>query len=121
MKLHFEGKIDWTCVMALVAIVKAGELQEKRTEAIDHALFLAGSINATLAESSEEEVTVFSEQSVANELDTEHGLMAQLDTLLSEHKEEKGVTVSTIGPKKVNPQLVAVLKKLASVVISQLM
>ena len=114
-KLHFEAKIDWSCVMALVTMVREKTLFENRTVAIDHALFLGGSINATLAKDKPE-----AEFSVANELYGEGALIEQVDELLKQHKEEKGVTISAVGPSKPNPHLIALLQKLAIAVLKEL-
>lgn len=117
-KLHFEPKVDWTCVTELLALVKEKRLLEERQVAVDHACFLAGSINALIGQKPD----VFAGHSVANELEGEGGLIAQLEEQLAAHKaDEKGVVISATAPTAINPAFVALLKKIALLVLQELL
>ena len=104
--LHFKPEVDFKCVQDLISMVVKNELFEKKSEALDHAFYIGGTVNAYFA--SHKQPEVFSMVSVPNELHGESALMEVLS---------QNVTEQT---KAINPVIAMLLKKLIEHVLSLL-
>ncbi len=121
--MHFKPSVDFTCVNALVQAVRNGTLLENRSENLDHAFWLGGSVNAYF--DSHKDPQVFGSISVPNELEGEDNLLTRLKTELpAVFEEHKPMGATAHGAEKkveMNPVVASLLKKLIQLALEQLL